>query len=135
MVAPTDTGRACRNDGCSRLAEPGDVYCGECGLERSLFRRDARLRSSGDRGDSGDVTDRGSVAAAIALAVARWGRLDILVNNAGLGGPTPLEDPDDARWDAIIATNLTAVFRVVREASPFLPPGGRVINMSSVLGR
>lgn len=82
-----------------------------------------------------DVTDRGSIALAIATAVSRWGKLDVLVNNAGLGGPTPLDDPDDALWDAIIATNLTAVFRVTREASPFLPEGGRIINLSSVLGR
>lgn len=82
-----------------------------------------------------DVTDRGSIALAIATAVARWGRLDILVNNAGVGGATPLDAPDDEPWDAILATNLTAVFRVTREASPFLPEGGRVINLSSVLGR
>jgi NAD(P)-dependent dehydrogenase (short-subunit alcohol dehydrogenase family) len=82
-----------------------------------------------------DVTDRGSVAMAIATAVSRWGGLDILVNNAGLGGPTPLDDPDDSHWDAILATNLTAVFRVIREASPFLSRGGRILNQSSVLGR
>jgi len=105
--------------------------------------RDACERIAGELREAGgeavgtlcDVTDRGSVAMAIATAVARWGRLDILVNNAGTSGPTPLDDPDDARWDAILATNLTAVFRVTREASPFLPEGGRVINLSSVLGR
>jgi len=82
-----------------------------------------------------DVTLPVSVSSAIAGAIAKWGRIDVLVNNAGLGGPTPLDDPDDARWSAILATNLTAVFRVTREAAPFLSQGGRVINLSSVLGR
>ena len=82
-----------------------------------------------------DVTLAISVSNAIAAAVARWGRIDIIVNNAGLGGATPLDDPDDSRWNAILATNLTAVFRVTREAAPFLSAGGRVINVSSVLGR
>ncbi len=82
-----------------------------------------------------DVNDPVSVSAAIGAAVARWARVDILVNNAGLGGRTPLDDPDDARWDAILATNLTAMFRVIRAASPHLPDGGRIVNLSSVLGR
>jgi NAD(P)-dependent dehydrogenase (short-subunit alcohol dehydrogenase family) len=82
-----------------------------------------------------DVTDGGSVAEAVAAAARETGRIDILVNNAGLGGPTPLADPDEARWDAIVAINLTGVFRVTRQAAPILPVGGRVINMSSVLGR
>ena len=67
--------------------------------------------------------------------MAKWGRIDVLVNNAGMGGPTPLDDPDDSRWNSIIATNLTAVFRVTREAAPFIPQGGRIINLSSVVGR
>ena len=82
-----------------------------------------------------DVTMALSISGAIAEVSARWGRIDILVNNAGLGGPTPLDDPDDSRWNSIIATNLTAVFRVTREAAPFLPRGGRIINLSSVVGR
>lgn len=82
-----------------------------------------------------DVTLPISVSNAIAAVVAKWGHIDVLVNNAGLGGPTPLDETDDTRWNAILATNLTAVFRVTREAAPFLPQGARVINLSSVLGR
>src|SRR5947208_6963333 len=67
-----------------------------------------------------DVTAAASVSGAVAATIEKWGRIDILVNAAGLGGPTPLDDPDDSRWDAIIATNLTAVFRVTREAAPHL---------------
>lgn len=82
-----------------------------------------------------DVTDAASTRGAVAAAAGRFGRIDVLVNNAGLGGATPLDDPDDAHWDAVIATNITAVFRVTRAVSPHLPRGGRVINLSSVLGR
>ncbi len=82
-----------------------------------------------------DVTLAFSVSSAIGAVVSRWGRIDVLVNGAGLGGPTPLEDPDDSRWNAILATNLTATFRITREAAPHLPAGGRVLNIASVLGR
>ncbi len=120
-----------------RLAEEGARVV-LASRDREACERHARaLRDSGAEAVAAlcDVTDRGSIALAIATAVSRWGKLDVLVNNAGVGGPTPLDDPEDARWDAIVATNLTAVFRVTREASPFLPEGGRVINLSSVLGR
>ena len=33
---------ACANEACPRPAEPGEPYCGACGLERSLYRRDSR---------------------------------------------------------------------------------------------
>ena len=36
----------CRNEGCPRPVEAGENYCVPCGLERSLFDRDARIRSA-----------------------------------------------------------------------------------------
>jgi hypothetical protein len=39
---PIPAGR-CRNEACSRPAEPGELWCSECGLERSLYRRDDRF--------------------------------------------------------------------------------------------
>src|SRR5262249_54016962 len=110
------------------LAARDEVACGRIAGEI--------LRAGGEAFAVGcDVTLAFSVSNAVAATVAKWGRIDVLVHGAGLGGPTPLDDPDDSRWDAILATNLTAVFRVTREASPFLPEGGSVINLSSVLGR
>ncbi|HEY6064937.1 MAG TPA: SDR family NAD(P)-dependent oxidoreductase [Thermoanaerobaculia bacterium] len=82
-----------------------------------------------------DVTDARSIAGTVRAVVEKWRRIDVLVNNAGVGGATPLSDPDDSRWDRIIATNLTAVFRLTREVLPHLSDGGRILNMSSVVGR
>lgn len=115
------------------------------GARVALAARDeaACRRIAGEIGAAGgealavrcDVTDRDSIAGAVSAVVGRWGRIDVLVNNAGLGGATPLDDPDDSRWDAIVATNLTGVFRVTRAAAPHIPDGGRILNLSSVVGR
>jgi len=118
---------------------------GRDGARVALAARDeeACRRIAGEIAEAGgeafavrcDVTDRRSIAGAVAAVVERWGRIDVLVNNAGLSSATPLDDPDDSRWDAILATNLSGVFRVTREAAPHIPDGGRVINLSSVVGR
>ena len=46
-------GRACANDGCSRVTPPGETLCESCALERELFRRDTRESSN-----ARSVTDR-----------------------------------------------------------------------------
>lgn len=84
-----------------------------------------------------DVTDPASVRAAVDGVVSRYGRLDILVNNAGISGRTPITDPDDTRWHAILATNLTGAYLCSKQALRQMRDGehGRIINLSSVLGR
>ncbi len=66
---------------------------------------------------------------------ARGGRLDILVNNAGIGGfGEPLHDTPPARWDAIMETNLRAVYLAVRAAVPYMiqRQTGHIVNISSL---
>jgi NAD(P)-dependent dehydrogenase (short-subunit alcohol dehydrogenase family) len=85
---------------------------------------------------SADLTRREDVVRLVEAIRARFGRLDVLVNNAGiLGAHVPIaEYPEDA-WDAVIAANLTAVFRLTKAALPLMPRGGSIINVSSSVGR
>ena len=82
-----------------------------------------------------DVTDDGAVATGFALMRETIDRLDVLVNNAGVGGGLPLHQTDTTSWRRILDTNVWGTFLVTRQAAPLLADGGRVVNMSSVLGR
>ena len=72
-------------------------------------------------GDAGtlafDVTDGAAVHAAFGRIEAEHGRLDILVNNAGIIPRKPLLETSDEDWQAVIDSNLTAYFRLAREAA------------------
>ncbi len=82
-----------------------------------------------------DVTSEASVAAAIATFRASAPQIDVLVNNAGVGGGEPVEGSDVERWRRTIDTNLTGTYLVTRAVLPTMQAGGRIINISSVLGR
>jgi 3-oxoacyl-[acyl-carrier protein] reductase len=64
----------------------------------------------------------------------QFGGLDILVNNAAVLRDRTLKNLTDADWDAVIDTNLSAIFRVCRAALPVLRDGGRIVNMASISG-
>ena len=83
-----------------------------------------------------DVTNDDQVAAAVAIAEARFGGLDIVVNNAGLYtniSRGPFEDLAITEWERVFAVNVTGVFRVVKACLPLLKASGRgrVLNISS----
>jgi NAD(P)-dependent dehydrogenase (short-subunit alcohol dehydrogenase family) len=80
-----------------------------------------------------ELTDRGSIDAAVASAVERFGRLDILVNNAGLGFNHDAVDVTEQDWDELMDVNVRGLFFACQSAARhMLPRGyGRIINMAS----
>jgi gluconate 5-dehydrogenase len=108
-----------------------------------LHGRDSDLlkaRAAELGGDAGtlafDVTDAAAVCAAFGEIAAEHGRLDILVNNAGIIPRKPLLETSDEDWQAVIDSNLTAYFRLAREAARLMVPArrGRIIMVSSIMG-
>src|SRR5215510_3523955 len=82
-----------------------------------------------------DVRDQKSVDSGIRRIVDRFGKIDIVVNNAGISGVTPATAQCLLRRLDIVQTNLMGTYYVTRAAAPHVPNGGRVIMISSVLGK
>jgi ketoreductase len=84
-----------------------------------------------------DVRKKEDVSRAVAEVAAQWGNIHILVNNAGISGLSLIDDPDDSRWYDILDTNLNGMYLMTKEVLKFMPNdgGGRIINISSVLGK
>jgi 3-oxoacyl-[acyl-carrier protein] reductase len=83
-----------------------------------------------------DVTDGPALEAAIDSIVKQQGGLHVLVNNAGITRDTLSMRMKDADWDAVLDTNLKAVFRACRAATrPMMKQRyGRIVNITSVVG-
>jgi NADP-dependent 3-hydroxy acid dehydrogenase YdfG len=83
-----------------------------------------------------DVTNRDSVAAMVATALERFGRVDILVNNAGVGMIAPLAAcrPEDIR--SLFNTNFFGVLHCIQAVLPHLQRqrSGHIVNIASVGG-
>lgn len=68
-----------------------------------------------------DVSRAADNEAAVAAAVARWGRLDVFFANAGVPQwPTPVEEVDEATFDRIMAVNVKGVFLGAKYAAPVM---------------
>jgi 3-hydroxybutyrate dehydrogenase len=83
-----------------------------------------------------DMSKPDSIAEMIGMTLDRFGRLDVLVNNAGIQHVAPLQEFPVAKWDAILAINLSSAFHTIRLALPSMLANkwGRIINIASAHG-
>ena len=85
-----------------------------------------------------DLGDRPAMAKLASAIHERWGRLDVMIANAGvLGVLTPVAHLDEAIWDEVIDTNLSAVWRMIRVFDPLLrlSGAGRAVLVTSTAAR
>jgi hypothetical protein len=83
-----------------------------------------------------DVSDEASVTALVRGIRDREGRLDALVSNAGFMIRKPIRDLALAEWNAVLGTNLTATFLLVRAAEAMLRAArGSVVTIASTRAR
>jgi 3-oxoacyl-[acyl-carrier protein] reductase len=90
----------------------------------------------GCRGANLNVNDGAAIEALMDSIVKQQGGLHVLVNNAGITRDTLAMRMKDEDWDAVLDTNLKAVFRVSRAViRPMMKQRfGRIISITSVVG-
>ncbi len=118
----------------------------QAGADVALGLRDARTGGELSREIEGlgrrvlplqmDMTRLAEVRAAIAAAVAHFGRLDILVNNAGLAPENLAENVREEDFDLTLAVNLKGTFFASQEAGRAMirQQYGRIVNLGSQAG-
>jgi 3-hydroxybutyrate dehydrogenase len=83
-----------------------------------------------------DMSKPDAIAEMIGMTLEKFGRLDVLVNNAGIQHVAPIQDFPVAKWDAILAINLSSAFHTTRLALPSMIANkwGRIVNIASAHG-
>jgi 3-oxoacyl-[acyl-carrier protein] reductase len=96
----------------------------------------AAIEASGLVGRILDVTKAADCEALVEALSQHFGSISILVNNAGITRDTLSMRMREEDWDAVVATNLTAVFRMSKLVMRGMMKAktGRIINISSVVG-
>jgi 3-hydroxybutyrate dehydrogenase len=83
-----------------------------------------------------DMAEGEAVVAMVREAEAAFGRVDILVNNAGIQHVAPIEAFPPAKWEQILAVNLSHAFYTIHAALPGMKARGfgRIVNIASAHG-
>jgi 3-oxoacyl-[acyl-carrier protein] reductase len=118
------------------LAGQGVTVIGTATSDAGASAVGEALAAHGGRGIVLDVNDGAALQAAVDAIVVQQGALHILVNNAGIARDTLAMRMKDADWDAVLDTNLKAVFRASRAVMRTMMKQryGRIVNITSVVG-
>ena len=138
VVLLTGASRGIGRSIADQLARAGATVVGTATTEAGVQGIDARLAEIGakGRGVVFDVCDAAATDPLIEKIARDYGKLSVLVNNAGITRDTLAMRMKDDDWDAVIDTNLSAVFRLSRAVMRGMMKAkhGRVINITSVVG-
>jgi 3-oxoacyl-[acyl-carrier protein] reductase len=118
------------------LARRGLKVVGTATSDDGAARIAAALSAHGGQGAKLDVNDAAAVEALIDGIVKQHGGLQVLVNNAGITRDTLAMRMKDDDWDAVLDTNLKAVFRMSRAVMRTMMKQryGRIVSITSVVG-
>jgi 3-hydroxybutyrate dehydrogenase len=85
--------------------------------------------------DGADMSKADAIEAMMSSAIGEFGAVEVLVNNAGILHIAPVDELPPAKWDAILAIDLSAAFYTTRVALPGMKAKGwgRIINVASAL--
>ncbi len=118
------------------LARLGATVIGTATSEGGAAAIGARLAPAGGHGRTLDVVDGAAIEALVDAIGRQFGAVTILVNNAGVTRDNLLLRMKDEEWQAILDTNLGAVFRTCRAVLRGMMKArrGRIVNIGSVIG-
>lgn len=106
------------------------------------------IKKSGGKATAcvGSVTAPDFADKVVKTAVSTFGKLDIIVNNAGYTWDSVIQNITDEMWEAMMAVHVTAPFRIIRAATPFMREAAKkeiaegkrvmrkIVNISSMSG-
>ena len=123
-----------------RLANEGsDVALIDVSLEKAREAADAIAKDTGRKTIAlkADVTSETEMAAAVAAAVAEFGKLDTLVSNAGILKAADITEFAVSDWKRVIDVNLVGYFVCAQAAARVMIPGkfGTIIQINSKSGK
>ena len=139
VVVVTGGGGGIGGATCRRFAQDG-AKLAVCDLNLEAAERVASaIRAEGGQAQAFgcDITDRGSVNAAVAACEATLGPIEVLVNNAGWDVFKPFTKTEPTQWDRLIAINLTGALHMHHAVLPGMAARkkGRIVNIASDAAR